>query len=70
VAGKRHGIDPELDGAGLHDRCYIEGGQALIRDALRALVEDATEDRAFGNAGSLEPGLQGCDRAGDLASMR
>jgi len=46
VAGKGRGLEPELGGAGLHDRCDIAGGEAPIRDALCALVEDTTEDSA------------------------
>jgi len=58
---------PSFAGAGLHDRGDVAGSQARRGDPLIALVEHATEDRALSDAGGLEPGLQGRDRARDLA---
>src|SRR5262245_50599602 len=53
VAGKARSLEPELGGGSLDDGRDIAGGEAPIRDALRALVEDTTEDSALGDPGGL-----------------
>jgi hypothetical protein len=50
--GKGRSLEPELGGGSLDDGRDIAGGEAAIRDALRALVEDATEDSALGDPGA------------------
>src|SRR5262249_20225693 len=62
------GHEPELGGGSLDDGRDIAGGETPIRDALRALVEDTTEDSALGDPGSVEPRSQRGDRARDLAT--
>ena len=68
VAGKGRSLEPEFGGGSLDDGRDIAGREAPIRDALRALVEDTTEDSALGDPGGLEPCSQRRDRAGDLAA--
>jgi hypothetical protein len=68
VAGKGRGIEPELGGAGLDDGRDVAGGETSIRDPLRALVEDATEDSALCDPGSVQPRSQRRDRARDLTA--
>jgi hypothetical protein len=53
VAGKGRGLEPELGGGSLDDGRDVAGGEAPIRDALRVLIEDTTEDSALGDPGGL-----------------
>src|SRR6266478_10168637 len=48
VTGKARSLEPEPGGGSLDDGRDIAGGEAPTRDALRALVEDATEDSSLG----------------------
>ena len=48
VAGKGRSLEPELGDGSLDDGRHISGCEAPIRDALRALVENTTEDSASG----------------------
>jgi hypothetical protein len=67
VAGKSRGLEAELAGAGLDDCGDVAGTEPRSGDALIAPVEHTPEDGAFSDAGGLEPGLEGYDRAGNLA---
>jgi hypothetical protein len=68
VAAESCRIEAELGGALLDDGGDIAGREPPIGHALIAAVEDATEDRALGDAGGGEPGFHRLDRAGDLAA--
>jgi hypothetical protein len=68
VAAKGRSFEPELRGSSLHDGRDIARREAPIRDPLRALVEDTTEDSALGDLGGLEPRSQRRDRARNLAA--
>jgi hypothetical protein len=68
VAGKGRSLEPELGGGSLDDGRDIAGGEAAIRDALRARVEDTPEDSALGDPGSLQPRSQRRYRACNLAA--
>ena len=67
-AGKASGLEAKLPGGDLDDCGDVAGSETRCGDALIALVEHATEDRAFGDPGGLKPSLQGRDRTGNLAS--
>jgi len=53
VTGKGRSLEPELGCGSLDDGRDVAGGEAPIRDALRVLVEDTTEDSALGDPGGL-----------------
>jgi hypothetical protein len=53
VARKGRGLEPELGSGSLDDGRDIASREAPIRDALRAPVDDTTEDSALGDPGGL-----------------
>src|SRR5205807_3525214 len=53
VAGKGRSLEPKLGGGSLDDGRDVAGAEAPIRDALRVLIEDTTEDSALGDPGGL-----------------
>ena len=67
MAGEGRGLEPELGGGSLDDSRDIAGCEAPIRDALRTLVDDTTEDSALGDTGCLESRLKRSHGACDLA---
>jgi hypothetical protein len=61
-------IEAETGSAVFHDGGDVPGCETPIGDALGALIEDAPEDGALGDAGSVQPGSKGRHGAGYLAA--
>jgi hypothetical protein len=57
MAAEDRGVEAETRSPGLDDRGDISAGEALVRDALPGLVEDADKDRANGDGRRRQPGL-------------